>query len=217
MNDQSCNNFSQLIPELALGCLGGRERAATLGHARRCLHCRQELAACQALAGELLDLIPAAAPPAGFELRALGAMKTPQAAPGPAPAVTGHRRRRLLAAALIAATVMGGFGLGRLVSPHPPLHTATLTAEGRHIGTAYFYAGTQPWIWLNVDLGSKTQTVTCELQSASGHKPVDLGTFGLTAGQGSWGFSTHIQWQHGTRALILNGAHQTIASAVFRS
>ena len=219
MTDHHCQDSGQLIPELALGCLDGRERAAALDHVRQCLRCRQELATYQGLAGELLELIPAATPPAGFEIRALAAMKAPPR-PGTATPRAGRRPgilRAAAAAALIAVAGTGGYEASRFVSPQPPLHTAVLSAGGRQVGTAYFYAGSQHWIWVTLHLGPTTRTVTCNVETVSGRRAVTIGPFPLTSGQGAWGSDVAIPWQPGTVALILNSAKQTIATGTFRS
>jgi len=225
--DQGCEEHSQLLPELALGCLDGRERAMALGHIRNCARCRRELSGYQALAADLLDLAPAVPPPAGFEVRALAAMKalTPaQPRPGPARAGTTRRRGRLLAAAaamivVIAAAVFGGYQLGRPGTPGPPLHTAPLTAAGRQIGAAYVYTGSQPWIWVTVwaapGPAARTLNVTCVLRPGAGRPPVTIGTFTLVSGHGSWG--TPLPRPLGTATLTLSRARQTLATATIRT
>ena len=219
MTDHHCQDSGQPIPELALGCLDGRERAEALDHVRQCPRCRQELATYQGLASDLLELIPAATPPAGFETRALAAMKAP-----PRPATAAHRAgrhrsilRAAVAAALIVVAGIGGYEVSRFISPPPPLHTAALTDRGRQVGTAYFYAGSQHWVWVTLHLGPKTRTVTCKVEPPSGRKAVTIGPLPLTSGQGAWGSDVTLPWQPGTVALILNSAKQTIATATFRS
>lgn len=219
MTDHHCHDVSQLIPELALGYLDGQERAAALGHVRQCPDCRQELASYQGLASELLELIPAATPPAGFQARALAAMKAPPRPGIPAPRA-GRRPgilRAAVAAALIIAAGIGGYELSGTATPRPPLHTAVLTAGGRQVGTAFFFAGSPHWVWVTVHLRSKTRTVTCKLEPVSGRRATTIGPFPLTSGQGAWGSDVAVPWQPGTVALILNSAKQTIATGTFRS
>jgi len=219
MTDHHCQDSGQLIPELALGCLDGQERAAALDHVRQCLRCRQELATYQGLASELLELVPAATPPAGFEIRALAAMKAPPR-PGTAAPRTARRPgilRAAVVAALIAVAGIGGYEASRFVTPRPPLHTAVLTAGGRQVGTVFFYAGSQHWVWVILHLGPKTRTVTCKVETASGRRAVTIGPLPLTSGRGAWGSVVAVPWQPGTVALILNSAKQTIAAATFRS
>jgi hypothetical protein len=225
-HDQGCEEHSQLLPELALGGLDGRERALALGHIRNCARCRGELSSYQALAAGLLDLAPAVPPPAGFEVRALAAMKaaTPSQ-PGPARARAGaaRRRGRLLAAAaamvmVIAGALLGGYQLGRPGTPTPPLHTAALTAAGRRVGAAYFYTGSQPWVWVTVwaapGQAARTLNVTCVLRPGTGRAPVTIGTFTLVSGHGSWG--TPLPRLSGTATLTLSRARQTLATATVR-
>jgi hypothetical protein len=217
--DGSCEDCSQLLPELALGSLDGRERAVALGHIRSCPHCRRELGAYQTLADDLLDLVPAAAPPAGFEVRALAAMKATR--PGIIKARPRPRWGRLLATAaavvaLIGATLFGGYQLGRPSAPIPPLHTAAITASGRQIGAAYFYTGSQEWVWVAVwAAGNHVKQVTCELRPGPGRKPVIIGTFPLSSGQGAWGSPLSVRFS--TATLILSSGGQTIATATVRT
>jgi hypothetical protein len=219
MTDHHCQDSGQLIPELALGCLDGWERAAALDHVRQCLRCRQELATYQGLSSELLELIPAATPPAGFEIRALAAMKAPPRPSIAAPSA--GRRPGMLRAAVVAILIavagIGGYEASRFVSPPPPLHIAVLTAEGHQVGTAYFFAGSQHWVWVTVHMGPKTRTVTCRIEPASGRRAVTIGPIPLTSGQGAWGSTVAIPWQADTVVLILNSAKQTIATGAFRS
>jgi hypothetical protein len=225
--DLSCEEHSQLLPELALGCLDGRERAMALGHIRNCARCRRELSDYQALAGELLDLAPAVPPPAGFEVRVLAAMKAPtraQPRPGPARAGTARRRGRLLAAAaamivMIAAALFGGYQLGRPGTPGPPLQTAALITAGRQVGAAYVYTGSRPWVWVSVwaapGLAGRTLNVTCVLRPGTGGPPVTIGTFTVVSGHGSWG--SPLPQPLGTATLTLSRARQTLATATIRT
>jgi anti-sigma-K factor RskA len=224
-SDQGCEEYSQLLPELALGCLDGRERDTALGHIRHCARCRRELSGYQALAGDLLDLVPAAPPPAGFEVRALAAMKAPAAprrrSPGRARAAW-HRGRLLAAAAativVIAAGLFGSYQLGRPGSPGPPLlRTAALTSAGRQVGAAYFYTGSRPWVWVSVwaaaGPAARTENVTCVLRPGHGRAPVTIGTFTLVSGQGSWGTPLPRQLSMASLTLTIAHTHQTITGS----
>jgi hypothetical protein len=213
--DQGCGGCSQLIPELALGCLDGRERAAALGHIRRCSRCRREFTEYRELADDLLGLVPAVAPPAGFEVRALAAMKAPR--PGIPQAGSRRRRGGLLAAAaaLVAATLFGGYELGRPGAPIPPLRTVAVMSGGRQVGAAYFYTGSRPFFWVNVwAAGDRVKSVTCELRSAPGRKAVTIGTFPLSLGRGSWG--SLLSHRAGSATFIFSSDRQTIATSTVR-
>jgi hypothetical protein len=72
--EPTCEDFKDLGAELALGILGGRDRAAALAHSERCLSCRAELWRLFDLANRIISLIPEAQPPVGLEARVLAAM-----------------------------------------------------------------------------------------------------------------------------------------------
>jgi hypothetical protein len=66
-----CARFAEVTAELALGVLTGRERAEALAHLDRCLACGENVRRLMTTGEELLRLLPAADPPAGFETRVL--------------------------------------------------------------------------------------------------------------------------------------------------
>jgi hypothetical protein len=67
----TCTQLHDVIAELALGALTGRERAAALAHLDQCRACREEVHRLMVVGGLLLELIPPARPPAGFEDRVI--------------------------------------------------------------------------------------------------------------------------------------------------
>jgi Putative zinc-finger len=88
LNDMSCREFSDVAAELALGVLTGRERAAAIAHLDQCDACRENVRQLTMTSEGLLELLPTAEPPAGFETRVLEriGLATPAPAPAPAPA-----------------------------------------------------------------------------------------------------------------------------------
>jgi Putative zinc-finger len=141
LNDMSCREFSDVAAELALGVLTGRERAAALAHLDHCDACRENVRQLTMTSEGLLELLPTAEPPAGFESRVMEriGLAAPVAsavpAPGPArraswltrmfpsgrkpagqPAAKLGRTRRVLVGAAVAVAVvvggLGGWGLG---------------------------------------------------------------------------------------------------------
>jgi hypothetical protein len=141
VNEMGCAEFADAAAELALGVLTGRERARALAHLDRCDACRENVRQLTVTGEELVGLLPAIEPPAGFETRVMERLGLGTPAPGPAlgparqlsPARrfgrkladwigggrTGRggvsRPRRILAAAAVAAGVivagLGGWGL----------------------------------------------------------------------------------------------------------
>ena len=63
--DLRCETCRDLAPELALGLLGGDERAAVLAHLQDCERCRDEVAALTVLHERMRLLVPPVEPPAG--------------------------------------------------------------------------------------------------------------------------------------------------------
>src|SRR5689334_11877503 len=71
MSAFSCSQVRDLAPELALGVLGGAERAEALEHVDHCTLCRTHVSELSEVADALTLLSPEAEPPAGFEDRVL--------------------------------------------------------------------------------------------------------------------------------------------------
>ena len=71
LNGMGCAGFADVAAELALGALTGRERAEALAHLDRCSACRKHVRQLTATGEALLGLLPAEAPPPGFETRVL--------------------------------------------------------------------------------------------------------------------------------------------------
>jgi hypothetical protein len=80
-----CEQARELAPQLVLGLLIGRERAACLAHLERCADCRTELSTLAATTDDVLPLAkPRSAPPAGFDRRVLERLATIGAFSAPA-------------------------------------------------------------------------------------------------------------------------------------
>jgi hypothetical protein len=71
LNDMTCAELADVAAELALGVLTGRERAAAIAHLDKCDECREYVRQLMATGEQLLELLPTAEPPAGFETRVL--------------------------------------------------------------------------------------------------------------------------------------------------
>ena len=82
LNEMGCDEFADVAAELALGVLTGRERAQAIAHLDHCDACRENVRQLTMTGEELLGLLPASEPPAGFETRVMERIGL--AAPGPA-------------------------------------------------------------------------------------------------------------------------------------
>jgi hypothetical protein len=90
----NCAEARDLAPELALGILGGAERAEVLLHVNGCARCQIAVAEFTEIGDALPLLAPEAEPPAGFEERVLASLDAPK---------RGSRRRWISAIAVAAA------------------------------------------------------------------------------------------------------------------
>jgi len=71
LNDMTCAQLADVAAELALGVLTGRDRAIAIAHLDKCDGCREDVRQLMATGEQLLELLPTAEPPAGFETRVL--------------------------------------------------------------------------------------------------------------------------------------------------
>jgi hypothetical protein len=201
LNSMSCAEFHDSAAELALGVLTGRERAEALAHLDHCEACREHVRQLATIGEEMLGLLPAAEPPAGFETRVMDRLGLSVPAPQP----LRHRRRRpawghgfsprraLAAAAVVAALLgaaLGGWGLHASTAPaaSSALTSATMISADDHgnVGEVYVFNGDQHWMYMSVDLESGNSTVICQLVDSNGHVTT-VGSFRLADGYGSWG------------------------------
>jgi hypothetical protein len=98
-DDMTCAHVHDVAAELALGALTGRERADAIAHLGKCRACRENVRRLMATGGQLLELLPPAQPPAGFETRVLAQPGMPASPAGrpesrPLPRAEDERRPR---------------------------------------------------------------------------------------------------------------------------
>lgn len=209
MNQMSCSEFHDVSAELALGVLTGRERAQAIAHLDTCEACRESVRQLTLTGEGLVGLLPSLEPPAGFESRVLDriGLAAPAPAPVPAPreswlsrfgrkpAAPGQlsRTRRMLAVAAVALAVvaggLGGWGLHNGNSSAPPaaLNSAALVSVSHHaVGKIFLYRGHPQWLYMSVNMPSRSGTVICQIESRSG-QITTVGAFHLINGYGYWG------------------------------
>jgi hypothetical protein len=232
LNEMTCEEFSNVAAELALGVLTGRERARALAHLDRCDACRDEVRQLTQTGEELLGLLPTAEPPAGFESRVLARIGLE--APAPAKKSRGWKlgrwptarpasvtRKMLATAAVVAAlavAVLGGWGLRTATAPgasaSSPLSSAALTSAN-HLttGEIYVYNGTTRWLYMGVTTYAPNGTVICQVVGKDGHVTT-VGSFRVKNGYGSWGSPVPAGTGQlaGARLISTNGAVLATAS-----
>jgi hypothetical protein len=231
LNEMRCEQFADMAAELALGVLTGRERAEAIAHLDRCEACRENVRQLTVTGEDLLVLLPAREPPAGFETRVMDRLG--MAAPRPRrPRHTKQprrlrwsrwsRTRRMLAVAAVALAVvvsgLGGWGLRAVTAPSAGslLSTASLvSASHEPAGEIFMYGGSPRWLYMSVDMDSGgTGTVICELVGRDG-RVVPLGRFQLNGGYGSWVSSPPLERGPFTGARLVSADGTVLATASF--
>ena len=209
MNDVTCTQVREAAGEFALGILPGEERGPMSAHLLRCPECRHEVDEMTRVGDQLLDLIPDAEPPLGFDRRVLSGVRTHRARP----------RKRWIGAGLgvlaAAAASVVGVVLADGHGSHPHGSTAALVADGHRIGSVYT-EGRPPWVWMTVDHAAFSGRVTCDLLEPDGTvRP--LGSFDLVAGSGSWAAPEPAGAGPIVGARLVSATGQVIATARFGS
>jgi anti-sigma-K factor RskA len=239
LNEMGCAEFAGVAAELALGVLTGRERARALAHLDWCETCRENVRQLTVTGEELVGLLPAIEPPAGFETRVMERLGLATPAPAPARHLSPARRvgqklarwmgsagagrpRRLLAAAAVAVAVivagLGGWDLHATTST-PLSSAALLTASHQTAGTIYFYDSGSRWLYMSVNIGpgsgaAGNGTVVCQVEGPDGHVTT-IGSFQLTGGQGYWGSPDPVTNGPLTGARLVTTTGAVLATATF--
>jgi hypothetical protein len=188
MSGSMCADVRELAPELALGIVGGPERADALQHASECGPCRALVSELAEAADALTLLAPEAEPPPGFEDRALAALRAP-------------RRRQLrragimVAAAAAAATIVSIVGVrvvesvqdtNRVVAAASDVRSAHMTgANGIDVGNVFVSNGKPSSVVVNVNYWVPSGRYGIEYRTGSATK--HLGFLNIQDGRGAWG------------------------------
>jgi hypothetical protein len=200
---RNCAEVRELLPELAAGVAAGDERATALRHLGGCAECRRELAALAMTADELLTLVPALEPPAGFEAAVLNRITRPTGGARQHPVHRLWPRRVLRLAVTAALAVTIGVGLGGAVTMRATaddrrvaaacretLDGGTLTGHqltspaGATAGKVFTYPGAPPYVFVMVHFGV-AGSYEVRLVAKDGSERV-IGTMSVAWGIGSW-------------------------------
>jgi hypothetical protein len=182
MSPLTCAQVQEAAPELALGILGGAERAEVVHHVDHCARC-QALVAQYAEAADALPLLaPELEPPAGFETRVLARLGAPKR--------RSRRRALVLAAVAAALAAILSITVVRVVESTTGNDTAAPVAVKMVDGSAKLPAG---WAYVtngvsvavNVDYGIPDGQYTVRVDPAAGSAH-DLGTMTVSGSHGSF-------------------------------
>jgi Putative zinc-finger len=189
MSTLTCAELRELAPELALGVLGGAERAEALTHVEGCGACRAVVADLTDTAETLPLIAREAEPPAGFEGRVISA-------------VGGQRRRRRLRwAAVVAATAAAAAIISivtvRVVDNGRDDDVAVsgaasvvwsapmVDAQGTDVGWTFVSDGRPAAVGISVSYALPSGRYTIESVRGDG-KTLELGTLTVSDGSGAW-------------------------------
>jgi hypothetical protein len=187
----SCAEVRELAPELALGILGGAERAEVVLHVNGCARCQAYVAELTEAADAIPQLGPEAEPPPGFEagvLRRLDARERRT------------RRRWIAAAAAVAAgaiivsitavRVIDANDTTRVAAPmtsaasREPVAVA-MTGGASNLPAGWAFVNDQHGVAVSVDYGIPSGRYAVQVTPTRGSSAA-LGTMDVTNGRGSW-------------------------------
>ena len=222
-----CDEVRPELAELALGVLSGRERAGVLAHVEGCPSCEAELDQLSALADQVLEVVPDAEPPVGFETAFFDRLRA-EATPTPTRPTGGPPDRWpawLAAAAVVVALAFGGGwladravtgGPGQTSATAPNVTTAELLGPRGAVGTVTAVTGSPGWLVMKVAAAAGSGQVACEVTVADG-ATFHLGTFWLSAGYGQWSARLPVPAAELRTARIVTASGALVGQAVFRA
>jgi hypothetical protein len=215
-----CAEARDLAPELALGILGGAERAEVIVHVNGCSRC-------QAYVGELTEAADAlpllaleAEPSPGFEGRVLAAVQAPRRS-------TRRRWIGAIAAAAAAAAILSITIVRVVESGDDTASTAQATARGPAVAKMTGGASNHAAGWVSVydgrgvtvavDYGLASGKYGIQLQPERGH-PVALGAMSIDdSGRGFWAGRSDVAITGAARIALVDMAGQEVCHGTLAS
>ena len=203
----NCAEARELAPELALGILGGAERAEVILHVNGCARCQAYLAEFTEVADALPLLAPEAEPSPGFEHRVLAAIHAPKRS---------TRRRWITAIAVAAAAAaIVSITLVRVVESGDSSRAASPTSEPI-VATMVGGSSGQPAGWVSVadgrtvtvavDYGIPAGTYNVQLQPSRGDVAM-LGAMSVDpSGRGFWAGTSETPIDAGATIALVNSS-----------
>lgn len=207
MSELACAEVREAATEYALGILSSTEAREVSDHLAVCPACRLEVEQIRVVGEELLDLVPDAEPPLGFDRKVMAGMRPRR-----------HGRALLVAGSLAAAAavviVLGLVALtGHRNGPHTDRLTAQLRRGGQIVGSVYVDGGPS-WVSMTVRNAGLTGTVTCQMVTSSG-SAVTVGEFEVVNGRGAWSAPDPAGGSHPVAVRLLAPDGRVLATATF--
>jgi anti-sigma factor RsiW len=182
MSALTCTQVRELAPELALGVLGGPERAEAIMHTNDCARCQAYVLELTEAADALPLLAGELEPPSGFEHRVMSAIDAGQR----------RTRRRWLAlvAAVAAAAVIASITLVRIIesdggSAAAPVAVAMHGGRDRSLAAGWAYVTNGHSVAIAVDYGVDSGSYRVRVKPAGGRQAT-VGRMAISGEYGSW-------------------------------
>jgi hypothetical protein len=208
MSVLTCAEVRELAPELALGILGGAERAEVVLHVNGCARCQAYVGELTEAADVLPQLVPEVEPPAGFETRTLHRFGDDRR----------RTRRRWIAsiAAVAAAVAILSVTVVRVIEAGDDATgtAARATATGVPVSVA-MQGGVVPvsagWAYVTdghgiaiaVDYGVASGDYEVRVEPTHG-SAVGIGTMSIKGNRGSWTGRSERELAAGARVALVD-------------
>jgi Putative zinc-finger len=184
MSALTCAEVREFAPELALGILGGAERAEVVLHVNGCARCQAYVSELTEAADAIPQLVPEAEPPAGFEARVLHRLGADR-----------RRTRRRWAAsiaavaaavAILSVTVVRVIESGDTTTTEAaaPVAVAMETTVGR-LPAGWAYVSNDHGVAVTMNYGVPSGGYAVRVTSPDG-PATTLGTMTIKDNHGSW-------------------------------
>jgi hypothetical protein len=122
----------------------------------------------------------------------------------------------------VVAAGLGGWRIGVATAPSAvasasgPLSSAGLVSSVSHrnVGQVFLYSGNPGWLYMSVDLGAGSGTVTCQVIGKDG-RVTTIGSFRLADGYGAWGSPDPGELGQLTGARLISPTGTVLATGTF--
>ncbi|MFI5372466.1 MAG: zf-HC2 domain-containing protein [Candidatus Eisenbacteria bacterium] len=222
MSVLTCAQVRELAPELALGVLGGAERAETIAHIKGCARCQAYVLELTEAADALALLAPEVEPPAGFESRVLSGIHADRR----------RDRRRWFgwvaaaaaAVAILSVTVVRVVESGDSTTAAAPTTNSAQApvAVAMHggagdVAAGWAYVSSRHGVAVAVNYGIPAGEYGIQVHPV-GATPVVIGTMAVDAGRGSWTGRSPPALSEGSRIALVDTSgrevcHGTVPAA----
>lgn len=207
----TCESFAGAAEDFALGFAPSPQRDDLSAHANSCASCAADLRELTVVADALLELAPEADPAAGFEARAIAAMRPPASSPAQRPATP--RPSFVASGAVAAAAIL----LLAFVAVRPDNEVRPVVADiegsrGR-LGRVELVAEPSPKVVVLMEDDSWKDVWVCELEDDDGAW-VEVGRWTADeATGGAWAVTVDGSLLDATRMRITSTSGAVIATS----